>query len=71
MIIEHLVYSIAIAIIFGMIYRRFTGRESSWIIVLSAYTPDVDIIADAILRKIGAETYNVAFVTFKYFCCVL
>lgn len=53
MIFEHLVYSIAIAIIFGMIYRRVTGRESSWIIILSAYTPDVDIIADSILRKIG------------------
>ena len=53
MILEHLVYSIAIAIIFGMIYRRITGRESSWIIVLSAYAPDVDIIADAVLRRIG------------------
>ena len=53
MILEHLVYSIAIAIIFGLIYKRITGRESSWIIVLSAYAPDVDIIADAILRKIG------------------
>ena len=51
--LEHLIYSIAIAIIFGMIYRRVTGRESSWIIVLSAYTPDVDMIADAVLRKIG------------------
>ena len=53
MILEHLVYSIAIAIIFGMIYRRITGRDSSWFIVLSAYTLDVDIIADAVLRKIG------------------
>jgi hypothetical protein len=53
MILEHLVYSIAIAIIFGMVYRRITGRESSWIIVLSAYTPDVDIIADTVLKKIG------------------
>jgi len=51
--LEHLVYSIAIAIISGMVYRRITGRESSWIIVLSAYAPDIDIIADAILRKIG------------------
>ena len=53
MILEHSVYSIAIAIIFGMIYRRITGRESSWIIVLSAYAPDVDIIANAVLKKIG------------------
>jgi hypothetical protein len=51
MIIEHLVYSIAIAIVFGMIYRRVTGREISWIIVLSAYTPDVDIIADAVFEE--------------------
>ncbi len=46
MILEHSVYSIAIAIIFGMTYRRITGREYSWIIVLSAYAPDLDITAD-------------------------
>ena len=53
MILGHLVYSVAIAIIFGMVYRRITGREYSWIIVLSAYAPDADIIADWLLKKIG------------------
>ncbi len=48
MLFEHRIYSTAIAIIFGMIYYKFTGREYSWIIVASAYAPDVDIAADVV-----------------------
>jgi membrane-bound metal-dependent hydrolase YbcI (DUF457 family) len=50
---EHILYSTAIAIIAGMIYSRRTGRDPSWIIVLCAYVPDLDIIADAAFKKIG------------------
>ncbi|KUK04271.1 MAG: hypothetical protein PWR26_242 [Methanosarcinales archaeon] len=53
MILEHLIYSTAIAIVFGMLYRRATGREHSWLIVASAYAPDADVFADALLRKVG------------------
>jgi hypothetical protein len=53
MLFEHWIYSIAIAIIVGMIYYKFTSRDYSWIIIASAYAPDVDMIADTVLKKIG------------------
>jgi hypothetical protein len=40
--IEHLIYSAALAVIIGMLYYRSTGRDPSWIIVISAFAPDVD-----------------------------
>jgi hypothetical protein len=43
MFIEHVVYSTALAIVFGMLYHHFTGRDLGWIIVLSAFAPDFDI----------------------------
>ncbi len=36
-----------------MTYRRITGKELSWLIVLSAYAPDFDIIADRVFNTIG------------------
>lgn len=53
MIIEHIVYSTALAIVFGMLYRRATGREHSWLIVASTYAPDADYFAHALLQKAG------------------
>jgi hypothetical protein len=53
MLFEHWIYSTAIAIIVGMVYYRVTGRDYSWIIIASAYAPDVDMIASAALKKIG------------------
>jgi len=53
MLFEHWIYSLAIAILVGMVYFKFTGRDYAWIIVASAYVPDMDIIADAVLKKIG------------------
>ncbi len=53
MLSEHLLYSLAIALVFGAVYRRLTGRDYWWIIVASAFVPDVDLIADAALRKLG------------------
>lgn len=40
--IEHLIYSAALAVIIGMLYYRSTGRDPSWIIVISALAPDID-----------------------------
>ena len=40
--LEHLIYSAALAVIIGMVYHRFTGRDPSWIIVISAFAPDID-----------------------------
>lgn len=53
MLFEHLIYSTAIAIIAGMIHFKLTGRDYSWIIIASAYAPDLDIIADTLLNKLG------------------
>lgn len=50
MLLEHLVYSTAIAIFIYTIYRK---KECLYIIIGSAYAPDIDLIADKILKKIG------------------
>jgi membrane-bound metal-dependent hydrolase YbcI (DUF457 family) len=36
-----------------MVYYRFTGRDYAWIIIASAYVPDIDMIVDAVLKKLG------------------
>lgn len=53
MFFEHWIYSTAIAIIIGMIYFRSFRRDLSWIIIASAYIPDIDVIAYPLLKKIG------------------
>ncbi|RZN35148.1 MAG: metal-dependent hydrolase [Methanophagales archaeon ANME-1-THS] len=53
MFFEHWIYSAALAIIIGMVYHKVTGRDYAWIIIASAYVPDVDIIANAVLKKVG------------------
>jgi hypothetical protein len=50
---EHIIYSTAIAIIVGMLYYRYTGRDHSWIIILCSWIPDFDIIAKSVLNKMG------------------
>lgn len=52
MLFEHLIYSIAIAIIAGMLWYKRTGRDPSWIIIASAYAPDFDIVAGEFLKKL-------------------
>jgi len=44
MLSEHIFYSGAIAILIGMVYYNYTGRDSSWIIVLCAWVPDLDFL---------------------------
>ncbi|HSD57775.1 MAG TPA: metal-dependent hydrolase [Methanotrichaceae archaeon] len=53
MLSEHLVYSLAIGLAFGAVYQRFTGRNYWWIIVASAFVPDMDLIADSALKMFG------------------
>jgi len=40
--IEHLIYSAALAVLVGMIFSRYTGRDPSWIIIAVAFVPDID-----------------------------
>jgi hypothetical protein len=42
LLIEHLLYATALAIILGMIYERYTDTNPAWIIVLVAFLPDSD-----------------------------
>jgi hypothetical protein len=51
--IEHLIYSAALAIIIGMLYYRATGRDPSWIIVISAFAPDIDALSCPIRSMFG------------------
>lgn len=53
MIIEHLFYTAAIAIIVGMLFVRFTGRDPSWIIIVCTYLPDLDKVTGRILNHAG------------------
>jgi len=53
MLSEHIIYSTAIAILVGMLFYRFTGRDYSWIIILCSWAPDIDLIANALLRRFG------------------
>jgi hypothetical protein len=53
MIIEHLFYSTAIAVIAGMLFFRYTGRDTSWIIILCTYLPDLDKIIGRLLDHAG------------------
>jgi membrane-bound metal-dependent hydrolase YbcI (DUF457 family) len=41
MYIEHIFYSGAIAILIGMLFLRYAGRDSSWVIILCAWAPDI------------------------------
>jgi hypothetical protein len=49
MLSEHIIYSSALAILIGMVFYRYTGRDSSWIIIFCAFAPDLDMIANPIL----------------------
>lgn len=43
MLIEHLIYSAALAVIVGMIFVSLTGRDPSWLIIAVAFVPDIDL----------------------------
>jgi hypothetical protein len=48
MFIEHFFFSTAIAIIVGMVFFHYTGRDDSWIIIASALAPDLDAAVDIV-----------------------
>ena len=51
MLFEHLIYSTAIAIIAGMLWYKYKGRDPSWIIIASAFAPDFDAFAGSLFKK--------------------
>jgi membrane-bound metal-dependent hydrolase YbcI (DUF457 family) len=48
---EHLIYSTAIAMIAGMLWYKYKGEDPSWIIIASAFAPDLDILAGYIFKQ--------------------
>lgn len=53
MLAEHIIYSCALAILIGMVALKFTGSDHSWIIILCAWAPDTDILANPVLNQLG------------------
>jgi hypothetical protein len=53
MLFEHIIYSTAIAILFGLVFYKITGRDRSWIIILCAWAPDIDFFANRVLTRMG------------------
>lgn len=48
MYFEHIIYSAAIAIIVGLIFLRYTGREQAWVIIPISLIPDIDHVNNII-----------------------
>ncbi len=53
MLAEHIVYSAAIAILAGMVFYKVTGRDTSWIIILCAWAPDIDFVVNRVFSRFG------------------
>jgi len=58
MIAEHIFYSGALAILVGMVFYKLTGRDSSWIIILCAWAPDVFGIIIPLLNHAGVTLFS-------------
>jgi hypothetical protein len=58
MIFEHIIYSSALAILVGMVFYKYTGRDHSWIIILCAWAPDVVGITIPILNNFGFTLFH-------------
>jgi membrane-bound metal-dependent hydrolase YbcI (DUF457 family) len=52
MLLEHLFYSAAFALMAGMAYRHFRGRDPSWIIIACAWAPDIDHFLFPVARRL-------------------
>jgi membrane-bound metal-dependent hydrolase YbcI (DUF457 family) len=53
MFLEHIIYSTALAILIGMVFYKYTGRDSSWIIIPCSLLPDLDVVTNPVLRSLG------------------
>jgi hypothetical protein len=53
MLLEHWIYSLAIAIIVSAMYHKYTGKDHSWIIIASAFAPDIDLFMDYLFSNWG------------------
>ena len=51
--IEHFFYSAALAVIVGMVFFRYTGRDPSWIIIAVSFVPDIDLVLQKLPKMVG------------------
>lgn len=52
MIVEHILYNIAVALIVGLLYTTYTNRDPSWLVAVAAFLPDVDYILQFIWSRL-------------------
>jgi len=55
MLLEHLIYSAALALIVGIFFVRYTKRDPTWIIILMTIAPDVDYVVNKAMLFAGFE----------------
>ena len=53
MILEHIVYATVIAVLVGIVYMHYTGRNPTWIIIVGTVLPDIDAVFENIAFALG------------------
>jgi len=66
MILEHVLYNLAVAIIVGIVYQQYTGRNPTWLIVAAAYLSDIDYILQFIWYTIYDNTGIILPITVRH-----
>jgi membrane-bound metal-dependent hydrolase YbcI (DUF457 family) len=51
-----MVYSFALALIVGLIFVHYTGRDPSWVILLMTIVPDTDFVLNRIMAFCGLSS---------------
>jgi len=55
MLLEHIIYSAALALVVGMIYMHYTGRNPSWLVMIMTIAPDTDFIINRIMLACNCQ----------------
>jgi hypothetical protein len=65
LILEHIVYAAAVAVLVGMVYMHYIGRNPTWIILIGTVLPDIDAVFENIAFALGlAQPYLIYHGTF-------
>jgi hypothetical protein len=52
-ILEHIVYATVVAVLVGIVYIHYTGRNPTWIILIGTVLPDIDAVFENIAFALG------------------
>lgn len=55
MLLEHMIYSAALALVVGMIFMYYTGRNPSWLVIVMTIAPDTDFIVNRIMMACNCQ----------------